>query len=102
MRSQVLWVSEGPEPVTCWEHRPMGWNVEIRSAEEAIDTLAVTDYSAIVLELPYAGWRSAALLEAIQRAAPGVPILARDPNTSVGEAVDLAHLGLRQFLPADE
>ena len=102
MRSQVLWVSAGPEPETRWEHGPAGWNVEIRPAEEAIEALAVTDYSAIVLELPYAGWRSAALLEAVQRAAPGVPVLARDPNTSVDEAVHLAHLGLHQFLPADE
>ncbi len=68
---------------------------------EAIDALAVTDYAAIVLELPYPGWRSADLLEAVQRAAPGVPILARDPDISVGEAVQLAHLGLKQFLPAE-
>jgi len=102
MRSQVLWVSARPETEPRWEHRPAGWNVDIRVAEEALDTLAVTDYSAIVLELPYAGWRSAALLEAVQRAAPGVPVLARDPNTSVDEAVHLAHLGLHRFLPADE
>jgi len=102
MPSQVLWVSARPETGPRWEHRPAGWNVDIRVAEEALDTLAVTDYSAIVLELPYAGWRSAALLEAVQRAAPGVPVLARDPNTSVDEAVHLAHLGLHRFLPADE
>src|SRR5689334_14500681 len=102
MQSQVLWVSAAREPEARWEHRPAGWNIEIRPAEAAIDALAVTDYSAIVLELPYAGWRSAALLEAVQRAAPGVPILARNPHTSVDEAVHLAHLGLHQFLPADE
>jgi DNA-binding NtrC family response regulator len=80
----------------------VGWNVDIRPAKEALDALAVSDYAAIVLELPYPRWRSAALLEAVHRAAPGVPVLARDPNASVAEAVHLAQLGLYQFLPADD
>ena len=102
MGSEVLWISAGPVPEARWAHRPVGWNVDIRTAEEALGALAVGGYAAIVLELPYDGWRSAALLEAVQRAAPGVPVLARDPNASLADAVRLAHLGLHRFLPADK
>ena len=69
-------------------------------AEEAIEALAVADYAAIVLELPLSGCGPPHLLEAVQRTAPGVPVLARDSNASVAEAVQLAHLGTYQFLPA--
>ena len=60
MGSEVLWISAGPEPEARWAHRPVGWSVDIRPAEEALDALVVGDYAAIVLELPYLGWRSVA------------------------------------------
>ena len=102
MGSRVLWISAEPELPAGWPHHPAGWNIEILPAEEAIEALAVADYAAIVLDLPLPGWTAATLLEAVQRAAPGVPVLARDPQASVSEAVQLAHLGIYQFLPAGE
>src|ERR1035437_2871601 len=100
--TQVLWISAQPELPADWPHRPAVWNVEILPADEAIEALAVTGYAAIVLDLPLPGWTAPPLLEAVQRAAPGVPVLARDPKASVGDAVQLAHLGIYQFLPAGE
>ncbi len=99
---QVLWISARPELPADWPHHPAVWNIEILAPGAAIEALAVADYAAIVLDLPLPGWTAATLLEAVQRAAPGVPVLARDPRASVGEAVRLAHLGIHQFLPADE
>ncbi len=102
MGTQVLWISTEPALPADWPHHPAVWNIEIQPADEAIDALAVTDYAAIVLDLRLPGWTAATLLEAVQRAAPGVPVLAWNPNVSVSEAVQLAHLGLHQFLPAGE
>jgi DNA-binding NtrC family response regulator len=100
--TQVLWISAEPElPGEC-SHEPADWSIETQPAEEAIDTLAVAGFAAIVLNLPLPGWTATTLLEAVQRAAPGVPVLVRDPNVSIGEAVRLAHLGIYQFLPSGE
>jgi DNA-binding NtrC family response regulator len=100
--TQVLWISTEPALPADWPCHPAVWDIEIQPADEAIDALAVTDYAAIVLDLRLPGWTAATLLEAVQRAAPGVPVLAWDPKASVGEAVQLAHLGLHQFLPSGE
>ena len=78
--TQVLWISAEPELPADWPHHPAVWNIEIQPAEEAIEALAVADYAAIVLDLPLPGWTAATLLEAVQRAAPGVPVLVRDPK----------------------
>src|ERR1035441_8535567 len=98
--TQVLWISAEPALPADWPHHPAVWNIEIQPADEAIEALAVADYAAIVLDLPLPGWSARTLLEAVQRAAPGVPVLARDHTASIGEAVQLAHLGIHQFLPA--
>src|ERR1017187_7623927 len=100
--TQVLWISAEPALPADWPHHPAVWNIEIQPPYEAIDALAVAGYAAIVLDLPISGWTAATLLEAVQRAGPGVPVLARDPNASLAEAVQLAHLGIYQFLPDDE
>jgi DNA-binding NtrC family response regulator len=100
--TQVLWISAEPELPPDWPHHPAVWNIEIHQAEDAIEVLAVADYAAIVLDLPIPGWTAPTLLEAVQRVAPGVPVLVRDPNASTREAVQLAQLGVYQFLPADE
>ena len=87
---------------TGWPRHPALWSIETLPAEEAIEALAVASYAAVVLDLPLPGWPAPTLLEAVQRTAPGVPVLARDPQASVREAVQLAHLGIYQFLPAGE
>jgi DNA-binding NtrC family response regulator len=102
MGSRVLWISAQPDLPADWPRHPAVWNIEILPAEEAIDALGVAEYAAIVLDLPLPGWNNPALLEAVQRRATGVPVLARDLQASVSEAVELAHLGIYQFLPAGE
>ncbi len=100
--TQVLWISAATALPSDWPHHPAVWNIEIQPPDQAIEALAVADYAAIVLDLPLPGWTAATLLETVQRAAPGVPVLARDPGASVGDAVQLAHLGIYQFLPAGD
>src|SRR5664279_1084732 len=100
--TQVLWISPEPALPADWPCHPAVWDIEIQPADEAIDALAVTDYAAVVLDLRLPGWTATTLLEAVQRAAPGVPVLAWDPKVSVRDAVQLAHLGLHQCLPPGE
>jgi DNA-binding NtrC family response regulator len=100
--TQVLWISAEPALPADWPHHPAVWNIEIQPADVAMEALTAVEYAAIVLDLPLPGWTAASLLEAIQRTAPGVPVLVRDPKASVGEAVQLAHLGIYQFLTAGE
>jgi DNA-binding NtrC family response regulator len=100
--TQILWISTETALPADWPHHPAVWSIEILPADEALEALAVADYAAVVLDLPLPGWASAALLEAVQRAAPGTPVLARDPKASIGEAVHLAHLGIQRFLPAGQ
>jgi DNA-binding NtrC family response regulator len=100
--TQVLWISAEPALPADWPHHPAVWNIEIQPADVAMEALTAVEYAAIVLDLPLPSWTAASLLEAIQRTAPGVPVLVRDPKASVGEAVQLAHLGIYQFLTAGE
>ncbi len=58
--------------------------------------------TAIVLDLPAADWRTAEMLETVQSARPGIPILIHDLAASPADAVRLARLGAQEFLPADE
>src|SRR5690349_4896952 len=102
MESRILWISAQSDLPAGWPHHPALWNIEILPPEEASYALESAGYAAIVLDLPLPGWNTPTLLEDLQRKAPGIPVLARDPNVSVSEAVALAHLGVYQVLPEGE
>lgn len=74
------------------------------STFEYIDTTAAIarlpqhDYGVIVLEFPIVGWAPAALVEHVQRLAPGVPVLVNDPSATLNDAVRLARLGVHRFI----
>ena len=91
----VLWIAETaglfPAP-------PGGWNVRYRTPEEALREPMPGDAQALVLEFPLAGWTVPALWEAVQRLAPGIPVLVRDPQATLQDAVRMARLGVYQFL----
>jgi DNA-binding NtrC family response regulator len=55
----------------------------------------------VVLEFPILHWNPAELLEEVQRLAPGVPVLVRDPDATLSDAVRMARLGVYQFLEPD-
>ena len=74
------------------------YGIEWLPPEAAFGVLRKTDFSAIVLSFPAIGWAPSELLEAVQRLAPSIPVLIRDPRASVFDAVRLARLGVYQFL----
>jgi DNA-binding NtrC family response regulator len=96
--TRVLWINalagptaEGPEP-------PAIWNTEFRTPDEGLEELRHHEYQAVVLEFPIPHWNPAELLEEVQRIAPGVPVLVRDPDATLSDAVRMTRLGVYQFL----
>jgi DNA-binding NtrC family response regulator len=100
--TQVLWISTAASLPSDWPQFPGDLDIDVQYPNAALSLLRTVDYSAVVLDLPVQGWQTSTLLEIVQRTAPGVPLLARDPKASVADAVHLAHLGIHQFLPAGE
>jgi DNA-binding NtrC family response regulator len=99
---RLLWISDRPFETSEWPLLSEGYKVEPRPSHEALPELSRRAYIAVVLDFPASGWRGAELLERVQRAATGVPVLVHDPAASPADAVRMARLGAYQFLPADE
>ena len=94
----ILWVAETAAPFPGCPVPPCGWSVRYRTPERALREPMTGDEQAIVLEFPLAGWTVPALWEKVQRLAPGVPVLVRDPQATLQDAVRMARLGVYQFL----
>jgi len=94
---RVLWIGDVPHPAAAELGQRAGWCVECRDPAAALDARPA-DAAAIVLDFPIEGWSPAELLHEIERAAPGVPVLVRDPRATASDAVRMARLGVWQFL----
>jgi DNA-binding NtrC family response regulator len=95
----VLWVTEALDGLgTEWPAQAATWKAQCRVPETALEGLRRSDYGAIVLVFPIAAWTPAALLVEVQRLAPGTPVLIRDPQAQLADAVRLTRLGVYQFL----
>ncbi len=99
--NRVLWIVE-TAAFSGHSVPPSGWNVRYRTPDAALREPVAGDRQAIVLEFPLAGWTVAALWEEMQRLAPGVPVLVRDPQATLQDAVRMARLGVYQFLTGNE
>ena len=78
------------------------YGIEWLPPETALEVLRRQDFGAIILSFPAIGWAPCELLEAVQRLAPSIPVLIRDPHASVFDAVRLARLGVYQFLASGD
>src|SRR5271157_532921 len=97
--TRVLWVSEASHGLGAeWPGQAATWKAQYHVPESALEGLRRSDYGAIVLDFPIATWTPAALLEEVQRLAPGTPVLIRDPQAQLSDAVRLTRLGVYQFL----
>jgi DNA-binding NtrC family response regulator len=95
---RILWICDAP-PLSAAEKlgQRSGWTVEYRLPGPALESRS-GDPAAIVLNFPLTGWKPAELLDAVRRAIPGVPVLIRDPQATLSDAVRLARLGAWQVL----
>ncbi|MDR3700091.1 MAG: sigma-54 dependent transcriptional regulator [Candidatus Sulfopaludibacter sp.] len=100
--NRVLWIVETAAPSPSDSAPPSAWDVRYCTPEGALREPIAGDRQAIVLEFPLAGWTVPALWEEVQRLAPGVPVLIRDPQSTLQDAVRMARLGVYQFLTEDQ
>jgi DNA-binding NtrC family response regulator len=97
----VIWISDPGQAAGSPQH-PTGWQLRYLSPDQAFRANARGECAAIVLDSPVPGWSPAELLEEAQRTYPGTPVLIRDSQVSLGDAVRLAHLGAEHFLTVDQ
>jgi len=97
--ARVLWINELRGPAGAPGSRGT-WVAEFCGPDDGLDALRQRDYDAVVLDFPISGWTPAEALEEVKRAAPGTPVLIRDPRTTLAGAVRLAHLGAYRLLEA--
>jgi DNA-binding NtrC family response regulator len=106
--SQVLWIGDSHGLPGGWERQPLPDGrsspalIGFCAPPEAPAALASRKFAAIVLDVPASSQIACDLLQQALRSAPAVPVLVRDPNASISDAVRLTRLGVRQFLTSAE
>jgi len=105
--ARLLWIRSaipGPDYLGVVDHLA-GSSVQVaKNPSEALDRLRGEIADIILVEFPLTGWGPAELLEAIQEINPRIPVLIRDPEGTVPDAVRLLKLGAYHFMsgPLDE
>lgn len=105
--ARLLWIRSaipGPDYLGVVDHL-VGSSVQVvKNASEALHRLRGEIADIILVEFPLSGWGPAELLEAIQEINPRIPVLIRDPEGTVPDAVRLLKLGAYHFMsgPLDE
>ncbi len=95
-RPNILWIWPGSSPEEALATSLAEFLAKPAELPEALALLAAEPPDAVVAGFPIEGWTPAELLEVIQRSAPGVPVLVRDPEGTMPDAVRLARLGAWQ------
>jgi len=96
---QLLWIAtEPPHMAAEWSTLSVAYGVLWLLPEAALEALRHRDFRAVILGFPSQAWSASELLEEVLRIAPSIPVLVRDPDASVFDAVRLARLGLYQYL----
>lgn len=105
--ARLLWIRSaipGPDYLGVIDHLA-GFSLQVvKDASDALDRLRAEIADVILVEFPLAGWGPAELLEAIQEINPRIPVLIRDPEGTVPDAVRLLKLGAYHFMsgPLDD
>jgi DNA-binding NtrC family response regulator len=105
--TRLLWIRSaipGPDYLAVVDHLAGSILRVVKDASQALDRLRAEISDVILVEFPLAGWGPAELLEAIQEISPRIPVLIRDPEGTVPDAVRLLKLGAYHFMsgPLDE
>jgi len=80
------------------EHLPRYVIQVMHSTTEAVNRLRVLGIGIVFAEFPLAGEEPAGLVESIHEASPRTPVLLRDPEGTVADAVRLVRLGAEHFM----
>ncbi|HXI40132.1 MAG TPA: sigma-54 dependent transcriptional regulator [Bryobacteraceae bacterium] len=99
--TRLLWIrtaTPGPDYVGLFESLNSFVIQVALSASEALARLEAEPADVVFAEFPLAAWQPAELLDAIQNANPRVPVLIRQPEGTVADAVRLIKLGAYHFM----
>jgi len=99
--ARLLWIRSavpGPDYLGVIDHLTGFVLQVVKDASNALDRLRAEMADVILVEFPLAGWGPAELLEAIQEINPRIPVLIRDPEGTVPDAVRLVKLGAYHFM----
>ncbi len=94
---RILWIHAGDSNLSC----PREWDRAFRNPAAALNELKAQRFDAIILEFPIPPWTPEALLQQVQLVGGGAPVLMRDPEATVADAVRLARRGLDGMLLGD-
>jgi DNA-binding NtrC family response regulator len=97
---QVLWINNGGSSELNAVTAP--WPTACRPPAAALDELQNRHFDAIVLDFPLPPWTPVGLLEQVRMRAPDAPVLIRDPQATISDAVEWAHLGACQVLTGSD
>lgn len=103
-KTKVLWVcARQPEPEEARLIDSLtGFTVELaRSVPEGLQHLKSSATDVIVGSFPAPDWSAAEFLEEVQRINSSVPVLIRDREGTISDAVRLTRLGAHQFFGKD-
>lgn len=98
---RLLWIraaTPGPAEIDLMESLN-GFVIQVAlGGNEARDRLRFEDVAVVFAEFPLPGWEPADLLEAILEIPPRAPVILRDPEGTVADAVRLVKLGAYHFM----
>ena len=97
---RILWVNAGYSIHA--SDTPAGWENICQSPAGAFNILKNKHFDAIVLQLPIPHWTALGLFSQIRVVAGGTPVIVRDPEATVSDAVRLARQGVDGMLTGDE
>jgi DNA-binding NtrC family response regulator len=105
--TSLLWIRNappGPAEINLMENLHRFVIQVVHSAADAAERLRLLRTAVVFAEFPLAGCEPADLVEFIHENSPRTPVLVRDPNGTVADAVRLVRLGAEHFMsgPFDE
>ena len=98
---RLLWIRTaipGPDYVDVVDHLAGFVLQVVKDPTHALNRLHQEIADLIFIEFPLAGWGAAELIEAIQEINPRIPVLVRDPQGTVPDAVRLLKLGAYHYM----
>ena len=96
---RILWINAGYSIAT---GVAAGWENTCQIPSTALNTLKYRSFDAVILQFPMPHWSPAVLYGQVRRAAPDTPVVVRDPEASVADAVRLARQGVDGMLAGDQ
>src|SRR5579862_686598 len=97
---RVLWIADQSDDIAASERLSI---TEARTPGNGFEHLRAQEFDVILVSWPLADWPSAeSLLEALQQAQPGTPVVIHAPAISSTETVRLLRLGAFHVLHSED